>query len=1002
MSRLTYNWTRYWCSRDGGYHVDGNGLLVRSIVFKDTFEFSSISATPCLILLGEPGIGKSHAVKDAVRFARESLGDDRCLPLDLRSFGDEGRLYDALFKSTEVKEWLDGSHRLNLFLDSFDECLLRIDTLAAMLAEELRTGKYPIERLQLRIASRTADFPLSLENAMREIWGADEKVKVYELCPLQESDVLHAATINSFPSEDFFREIVAKNAGTLAARPITLRFLLNLYRQNNQLPDKLTDLYEQGCRILCDEQNEDRRRSTRLKGSLTPDQKLIIAARIAAVMVFCNKASVWKDADGGNTERTDVYVSELSGSSETALNMEFSVTEESVRETLFRTGLFTARGPHRMGWAHQTFAEFLAAWYVAKHNLRTEEVLSLVKGPLDVNQQVTPQLQEAAGWLASLRPDILTELIRTDPVLLLRSDVTSFSSEIRKQLVDELLKRFAEEMASDWGLNYQRLKHPDLARQLLPVIKDKSANYLARRFAIDAAEACNLNELQADLADLILDEAEPDYVRANAGYALWRIGDAETRKRIKHLAIQGTKNDKDHRVRGVALLCNWNENMSADEAFASIVHSPQLHDSYSLFLGHFTEKLRVEDLAAGLRWIRDKSANFEGDFSVERVIDEVMLMAWQNLQTCELIHLFAEASLARLRSSGHDDLIDLSNIDNPERFTTELADSYKRHAVLTAILPLVNEQEHDLFLISDSRILQSRKEDLPWLLKQLNHAGSEEEQKTWLQFLARFYSGWEVDPEAFGILYDAYRDNQAVRKYYAWVFTPVELDSDEANRQRTSHDRLIAPRRQREERLRAEVLNPPPQERVLSSLRKFENGDLDSWCQLFIDLALRPYGNKQYINYLEFDLRKLPGWNEADSPTQMRIVEAAKRYISDGDPQNHEWLGTRIIFPQAFSGYRALFLLLVESPTFIETLSKDILTKWAAIIVSYPLNSFQDDESNPHRRLVGMAYFAAREEVVKAMLTQINAANNKDEAFYFPQRLEICWDDYFKTALRNK
>lgn len=99
MSELIYNWERYWCLRDGGgFHIDTNGFLVRSDYYKETFEFASIAHTPCLIMLGEPGIGKSRALRGAVKFVSESLQEDKYFSLDLRSFGSEDRLYGALFK----------------------------------------------------------------------------------------------------------------------------------------------------------------------------------------------------------------------------------------------------------------------------------------------------------------------------------------------------------------------------------------------------------------------------------------------------------------------------------------------------------------------------------------------------------------------------------------------------------------------------------------------------------------------------------------------------------------------------------------------------------------------------------------------------------------------------------------------------------------------------------------------------------------------------------------
>jgi len=1001
MTPLTYNWKRFWCLREGGFHIDANGFLVRSEYFKDTVEFESIAETPCLVLLGEPGIGKSRALKDAVQFVSATVGNDKCFSLDLRSFGSETRLYEAIFKSKEMQEWLSGTHRLHLFLDSFDECLLRVDTVATLLADELKPEKYPIDRLSFRIASRTAEFPRSLENHLHQTWGK-ENFQVYELCPLQASDVWEAAVVNDISPEDFFNEIVEKDAGTLAARPITLRFLLNLYQKNNRFPDKLTELYEQGLRILCDEQNEERRTSGILKGSLTANQRLIIAARIAAVMVFCNKIAVWKEAEAGDHDDTDVLLRELSGFSEESDNLKFSVTEDAVRETLVHTGLFTARGANRLGWAHQTFAEFLAAWYVARHNLEREQILSIITQPTDPQKQVTPQLRETAAWLASLRSDIFNELLKTNPTLLLRSDVASFSPDLRAKLVDELLRIFGEEKSSDWGLNYKRLKHPNLATQLLPVIKNKSANYLERRFAIDVAEACELRELQNDLAEVILDESEPDYVRANAGYALWRVGDAETRKRIKHFALNGSRNDKDERVRGIALLCNWNENMTAEEAFASLVHSPHLVDSYSLFLYRLTAKLQVDDLNIALHWVKENASHFDSDYSIQRVIDEIMLLGWQHLNAAGVLTVFAEASLIRLRAYGRThDVIDLSNINQGENVVEQLADPEKRRRVLKAIVPLLDEEKHDYFHVSRSEILRPRVNDIPWLFDQLNAGNDEEEQKPWLQFLGSFYFPGEVSPEVFSILHEAHQYNDAVKKYYSWAFTPVELDTPEANAQREGYERLIAPQKEMEEELKANALDPPPRERVLQCLDKFEKGELDFWWHLNLQLTLGPY-MRVYGDELQFDLRQLPGWKEADPKTRARILEAAKRYIGDGEPQNKEWVGTNTMFRPAFSGYRALYLVLAESPEFIKELSNGTWRKWAAVIVSYPLNSYGGDEMIPHQFLVTKAYRYAPDEVTQTTLKQIDADNENGGIILFPQRLEVCWDDNFKSVLREK
>jgi len=185
-----------------------------------------------------------------------------------------------------------------------------------------------------------------------------------------------------------------------------------------------------------------------------------------------------------------------------------------------------------------------------------------------------------------------------------------------------------------------------------------------------------------------------------------------------------------------------------------------------------------------------------------------------------------------------------------------------------------------------------------------------------------------------------------------------------------------------------------------ASLDKFEAGDFNSWWELNLQLGLTPYS--RYVDELEFDLRKMPGWKEATDHTRSRIIEAAKHYVIKGEPRNDEWLGMRTIFRPAFSGYRALYLLFHESPEFVKQVPINVWQKWAAIVVSYPLNSFGGDEMIAHQLLATAVYSSAPDEVINAVLTRIDADNKRGESFYFHQRLEACWDIKFKDALRYK
>ena len=364
-SPTVYEWPRFWIPQTGILDLSDAGFLrdpVESVYGPGTLRtLAQLEAYPALALLGEPGIGKSATLKQEHKRVSALLPERKALSdyVNLNATSSEDRLYRRIFESSKVEAWKAGDFRLCLLLDSLDEAMLRIETVPHLLAEGIQ--ELPADRLSVRIACRTAVWPAAtLGRILTDIWGEPD-LGVFELAPLRRRDVLTALAANDIDPDEFIPKLFGAQAVAFAIKPLTLKMLIALYKRDGHLPTSTGDLYRQGCLALCEETN-DSRHETRRTGRLNGRQRLRIAGRIAIATALGHRFAVWNGPET-ETPSEDVAVSALAGAREDGDFAAFPTTDEDVREVL-DTGLFSARGERRMGWAHQTYEEFLAANYL--------------------------------------------------------------------------------------------------------------------------------------------------------------------------------------------------------------------------------------------------------------------------------------------------------------------------------------------------------------------------------------------------------------------------------------------------------------------------------------------------------------------------------------------------------------------------------------------------------------------------------------------------------------
>lgn len=1000
-----YDWKRFWCPRDGSINlIDGGYLADPDGPYGNHFNptlrpFGEVSVLPCLALLGEPGIGKTstmQAERSAIDAAVLAEGE-KTLWLDLRSCGSEDRLVNKLFESREFKLWVEGDYRLHVFLDSLDECLLRVDTVAALLVDELRN--HPVERLSLRIGCRTAEWPTSLlEDGLKDLWGEDN-FGAYELAPLRRTDVASAAAAKGIDPEAFSEAVHEVGAVPLAIKPVTLDFLMDSYRATGEFPTKQAALYLEGCRWLCEERNDSRLTSGRT-GELTADQRLAVAARIAAVTVFSNKYAVWNGVQQAAPEREDVLVRTLAGGTERVGEDEFPVGEDAVREVL-GTGLFSARGSERLGWAHQTYAEFLAARYLAQREVATDKAMSLLVHPDDGEGRLVPQLQETAAWLASMSPEVFRAIADADPEVLLRSDVASTDAEDKVALVSTLLRLYDEEALLDLGLvppnQYRKLEHHGLAEQLRPYVTDASKGIVVRRVALDMAEACELQSLQDAAAEVALDPKQDPLVRKEAAYFVARVGDGAARRRLKPLALGEAGDDLDD-LRGNGLRAVWPEHMGAEELFGSLKPPPGSYGgAYAIFFHReLPERLRPADLPVALAWVESQQRRHQMPSDYARLMDELMLRAWEHLGAPGVREAFAKAALARLRQ--HDEVVRergsvFGENGGPPFGNRVGADDEKRRGLVEEMLGLLGKD--DAWLLVHYRTRLVLKQDAAWLIDRLEGETSDLARAKLAAVVTEAFNRWDDEQHEF--VYQAYQRTPALTDEVGRFFDPVELSSEEAKTQRAWHEKL---RSLDEEPPERPAPGPPLAERTVRSLDDFEAGNLDAFWHLNFDMMADGRGFLK-ASEAAWDITEFPGWDAADGLTRIRIVEAAKRYVLEQETGTNEWLGKPTLHRPTMAGYRAIRLLMDLVPGFVPGMPTEVWEKWIPTILDYPM-TLGTGEEKPHLELVARAYRRSPEKVIDTAMLLVDKENEKQDFLSVIRVLEGCWDDRLAQRLLEK
>lgn len=1005
MSDLTYNWKRYWYPRGQQVTVLPNGFLQLPQTGEFAFfktntvlvGFEEIANVPCLILLGEPGIGKSQAMQDAY-----NVIDVGASNYDNNSHFINLKEYSEIELSQELDEVLDEwsleLYHLHLFLDSLDEARLRISTTTHILRRKLQKHSGHLNRLHLRIACRIADWPVDFEEQLNKLWSSEGAVQAYILAPLRQQDVEEAAKANALDPKALVQEILQKEVGPLAANPITLNFLIRSYRENKQLSKNRYDLYLQGCETLCREEEETHKGRDRL----STKQRFMTAARIGACTIFTNRygvdmKAVWEE----DIESGCIAIPQLSGGEERVNKDLFPVGEEAIRETL-DTALF--HGSSYRVWAHKTYAEFLAAWYI--QYMTSAQIRTLIFHP---DGKLVPQLHQTAAWLATMKSEIFGDILNTEPQVLLRSDIMTTDSKAKADLTEALLKLYESEPLRDYSLFawHSKLLHPNLAEQIKPYIEDMDKSIPARIVAIDIAEACKLQILQDSLAEAALDLKNPIEIRADAARVVAKIGDAKTKAKLKPLALIPVADIKDRQMDNLkmyGLEATWPDHITAEELFASLV-TPQKGDF--IFLGNYlpdlvSSRLKSADLPVALAWFQRQSRRHDLYYSFNELMNSIMLRAWECLEMEGIADAFARAAVSRFLK--YDQIVD----DEPvlQRRTSSLFnqklrnDDMKRRLFLRHILPFLAKFERTPYGIHNTPLIAS--DDIPWLAQQFAITDSEAQKAVLAELMTVVL--WR-NTDKFEAVYYACKNDPTLEKALGFPFDPISLDSPLAQQRKKEEAERKKWEQEAEERQNSLPLTPSPKERAISLLEACESGKPEDWWRITYWMMFKTDGTSD-LRESETDMEVYPVWTEIDNALRARLVKTAKDYIRVYDPNTHDWLESNTLYRPVIAGYKALRLLTKYAIDFLAILPVDIWQRWALVLLFYAPESKSPQSENGEtesldQTLIRMAYRQAPDVIIEAF-TRLIDLENKRGLFLITPWAKVFWDEHLAQVLIEK